>query len=148
MTPGPAMLSPEELQVAWGQDPALTYVDVRTVGEFCAGRPKGRAVNIPWEFHAPGGGAPHPNPAFVPIVETLFAPAARLVIGADAGPRALQAAQALQAAGYHGVSVLAGGIDAWRSARLLVSTDNRPGVSYVSLLTRYRRPAGAAATGH
>lgn len=133
-------LSPEELIAAWAAEPALTYIDVRTVSEFCAGRPKGQVVNIPWEFHAPAGGTPHPNPGFVEVVAALFAHDAPLVTGCGKGPRALAAAEALSKAGFSNVRMLAGGFAAWQAQRLLCTTDNRPGVSYVSLLMRVRRP--------
>lgn len=142
-------LSPEELVAAWAADPALTYIDVRTVSEFCAGRPKGQVVNIPWEFHAPAGGEPHPNPGFVEVVSALFAKDAALVLGCGKGPRAQAAATALHHAGFSRVRVLAGGFAAWQAGGLMSTTDNRPGVSYVTLLTRVRRPdGGTGGPGH
>lgn len=142
-------LSPEELVATWAAEPGLTYIDVRTVTEFCAGRPKGQVVNIPWEFHAPAGGTPHPNAGFVDVVSALFAHDAPLITGCDKGPRALAAAEALCKAGFSNVRTLAGGYAAWQAQRLLCTTDNRPGVSYVSLLTRVRRPdGGTGPSGH
>jgi hypothetical protein len=44
--------------------------------------------------------------------------------------------------------VLQGGYAAWRALKLMSSTDNRPGVSYVSLLVAAKRPnAGAGHAG-
>ncbi len=142
-------LSPQELVAAWADEPALTYIDVRTVSEFCTGRPKGQVVNIPWEFHAPAGGSAHPNAGFVEVVSALFARDAPLVTGCGKGPRALAAAEALGKAGFSNVRALAGGYAAWQAQGLMSTTDNRPGVSYVSLLTRVRRPGGATSDqGH
>ncbi|MBM4228702.1 MAG: hypothetical protein FJ164_13335 [Gammaproteobacteria bacterium] len=142
-------LSPEELVAAWAAEPGLTYIDVRTVSEFCTGRPKGQVVNIPWEFHAPAGSTPHPNIGFVEVVSALFARDAPLITGCGKGPRALAAAEALCKGGFSNVRMLAGGFAAWQAQRLLCTTDNRPGVSYVSLLTRVRRPdAKIGPAGH
>lgn len=149
MTSPVLVLSPEELTAAWAAEPALTYIDVRTVSEFCAGRPKGLVVNIPWEFHAPAGGTPHPNPGFIEVVAALFAHDAPLVTGCGKGPRALAAAEALCKSGFSNVRTLAGGYAAWQAQGFMSTTDNRPGVSYVSLLTRVRRPGGATSDpGH
>jgi len=123
-----------------------TYVDVRTVAEFAAGRPRGRAVNIPIGFRHPTTGATHPNEAFALVAGHALDTATPLIVGADSDGRAALAVSALTAAGFTDVRVLLDGISAWRAAGLPVTGDNREGVSYVSLLTPARRaktPAGS-----
>lgn len=116
-----------------------TYVDVRTVMEFTAGRPKGRAINVPIEFHHPKTKQAHPNDAFELVMRHAREATASLIVGADAGPRARQAADVLARAGFTEVEILTGGLTGWRDAGLPVTGDNRDGVSYVSLLTPARR---------
>jgi rhodanese-related sulfurtransferase len=122
-----------------GPDGPATYVDVRTVAEFAAGRPKGRAVNLPIEFYHPSTKATHGNDAFQMVATHALDLATPLVVGADTGPRAGQAADALADAGFTHVEVAKDGLPGWQAAGLPVTGDNRPGVSYVSLLTPARR---------
>ena len=122
-----------------GEDGKAIYIDVRTVAEFCAGRPKGRALNIPFVFYHPKTEAEHDNDAFELVVTHHVEKTQTLVIGGDAGPRAARAANALAAMGFSDLAVMEGGIDSWRDAELPVTGDNREGVSYVSLLTPARR---------
>lgn len=117
------------------------YVDVRTVAEFAGGRPKGRAINLPLEFYSPARDITHPNDAFALVAEYAINKNDQLLIGADMGPRAGQAALALAALGFAQILIVEGGIDAWRESGLPVTGDNRDGVSYVSLLTPARRAA-------
>ncbi len=120
-------------------DGAATYVDVRTVAEFAHGRPMGQAVNVPVHFIHPMTGERIPNRDFVAIVGALFAPTARLLVGAAADERAAAAADLLASAGFSALAVVAGGYSGWQRALLPTTRDNRDGVSYVSLLTRVRR---------
>ncbi|MGE0485301.1 MAG: rhodanese-like domain-containing protein [Gammaproteobacteria bacterium] len=120
-----------------------TYVDVRTVAEFAGGRPRGRAVNLPVLFHHPQGGEPYPNEAFALVAQHALAADTPLIVGGTGDARADRAAALLAEAGFSDVGVLGGGIEAWRAAALPVTGDNRPGVSYVSLLTAARRAKGA-----
>lgn len=138
-------LAPSAVQQQCQENPAAQYIDVRTVAEFAEGRPLLRAVNIPFVFHTPHGGAEVPNGSFVEIIGFLFPTDAHLILGAGADDRAERAADALRAAGFVSVSVMAGGMGAWRAALLPTTRDNRDGVSYVSLLTRFRRKDKAAA---
>jgi hypothetical protein len=133
----------------------VRYVDVRTVGEFAQGRPLLPAVNIPLVFHHPVTTEAVPNGAFVDLVSHLFAPASRLVLGAAgdeaADARAESAAAALAASGFELLAVMPAGFNGWRAALLPTTRDNRDGVSYVSLLTRFRRKdkrAGKGGGGH
>lgn len=146
-----ANCTPADLEAAWAATAGTVYVDVRTVAEFARGRPRGPAVNIPWEFRHPRGGAVIPNASFLAVVQARFSPEAPLVVGCEDGSRAVPAAACLEAAGFQNVKVLGGGYSAWRDLKLMSTTDNRPGVSYVSLLVAARRPAGTApqaAGGH
>jgi rhodanese-related sulfurtransferase len=149
------IMQPAEVAALVKDDPAVRYVDVRTVGEFAQGRPLLPAVNIPFVFHHPLTTAPITNGVFVDLVSHLFAPAARLVLGAaDDGavdPRAEAAAAALVAGGFDRLVVMPAGFNGWRAALLPTTRDNRDGVSYVSLLTRFRRKdkrAGKGGGGH
>jgi len=142
-----ARIEPEALAAAWAEAPPALYIDVRTVAEFATGRPKGPAVNIPWLFYYPGTREEHPNQSFLTVIEALYPKDTPLVIGCQSGARALPAAAALAAAGYSNLRLLAGGFEAWRAKGLMSTTDNRPGVSYVSLLTKVKRPPGRK-SGH
>ncbi len=144
-------LSPTAVAALLRENSAVQYIDVRTVAEFAQGRPLLRAVNLPLVFFAPQDGAEVQNAAFVDIVNHLFDAAVPLVLGGDADDRANRAAAALQAAGRAGLSVMDGGLAAWREALLPTTRDNRDGISYVSLLTQFRRQdkrRGSKAGGH
>lgn len=131
--------TPRAVQALLAADDAARYIDVRSVAEFAAGRPLLPAVNLPFAFRAPQRNAEVTNVSFVELASFLFTAETRLVIGGDADDRAERACAALRAAGFVAVSLLPGGIAAWRAALLPTTRDNREGVSYVSLLTRYRR---------
>ncbi|MEQ9323958.1 MAG: rhodanese-like domain-containing protein, partial [Polyangiaceae bacterium] len=73
-------------------------IDVRTVGEYQKGHPKG-ALNVP--FQRAGRFDLKDNPDFVPILEQLFPDKSqKLLIAGKIGKRSLLAAEALAAAGY------------------------------------------------
>ena len=148
-----ALLDPRAAAARFESDAALQYVDVRTVAEFAQGRPLLRAVNIPYVFHHPLTMAPVDNGSFVEIVAHLFPVTTPLVLGAGGAAddeRALRAAERLAGEGYADLAVMALGFEGWRAALLPTTRDNRDGVSYVSLLTRFRRKdkRGAKAGGH
>ena len=135
-------IEPEAMTAAWSATPPALYIDVRTVAEFAKGRPKGLAVNIPWLFYYPGTHAEHLNDSFLLVIEALYAKEMLLLLGCANDARAAPAAQSLAAAGYQNLRILRGGFDAWRAKGLMSTTDNRPGISYVSLLTKVKRPPG------
>lgn len=141
-------IEPEALAAAWADAPPAVYLDVRTVAEFATGRPKGPAINVPWVFYYPGTREEHPNDSFLAVLEALYPKDTPFVVGCKAGGRARRAAEALAAAGYSRLRLLKGGYDAWQARGLMSTTDNRPGISYVSLLTRVKRPAAKAGHGH
>ena len=124
------------------------YIDVRTVGEFLAGHPKG-AVNIPVAFPDPGQGM-RLNGEFVKVVESHFPRNKKIIVGCQAGPRSDAAARLLQEAGYQDVSSMQGGFGGmrdpfgrvlapgWSSLGLPVSQENSEGVSYESLAAKVK----------
>jgi rhodanese-related sulfurtransferase len=122
-----------------GQEGTGTYVDVRTVAEFATNRPKGRAVNIPIVFFHPTSKEVHPSPAFELVAQHALKKDDVLIVGGDSDSRVLEAATRLQAAGFLNIKILRKGVDEWREANLPLTGDNRPGVSYASLLTDARR---------
>lgn len=132
-------ISPEETACLIGAAGTAVYVDVRTVGEFALGRPRGRAVNVPVVFHHPTTGATHPNEAFELVACHALAHDVPVIVGADGDARADLAARRLLAAGFADVRVMGSGLAGWRAAGLAVTGDNRDGVSYASLLTAARR---------
>ena len=147
-------MSPEALLDAFASPAPPLLLDVRTVGEFARGRPAGPAANIPWLFvHPPTSttpGATVPNTSFLEVICGLYATDQAFVIACEDGTsRSRPAVDALRGAGYTQLAVLDGGYAAWRERKLRSSTDNRPGVSYVSLLMRVKRGAEATtAAGH
>jgi rhodanese-related sulfurtransferase len=133
------MLTPQEVHTLLQTDPAVVYIDVRTVAEFALGHPRGRVVNVPFLFYHPTTKAVYPNTSFLLVLEDLCSKETPLVVGCDTGERAAQAAQRLLEAGYTNVTVMQDGFSGWRTGGLPVTTDNRDGISYVSHLTRVKR---------
>ncbi|MBI2803158.1 MAG: rhodanese-like domain-containing protein [Gammaproteobacteria bacterium] len=140
-------LTPAETQTRLAAMPPALYLDVRTVAEFAKGRPKGNAVNVPWSFTHPTTREILLNASFRLVIEALYPKDAELIVGSQTGSRGDAAAATLVTAGYLNVAVLKGGFEAWRAAGLMTTTDNRPGISYVSLLTRVKRPPNKKASG-
>ena len=137
-------LNPLEAYAEFERDPDATYVDVRAVAEFAVRHPKtAHVVNVPIVFFHPTTKASHPNDSFALVMNDVFAKDARLIVGADEGPRAADAAAALRADGYTNVSVMQQGFAGWVRYDLPVTADNRPGTSYVSLLTPAKRRKSA-----
>ncbi|MGR9089250.1 MAG: rhodanese-like domain-containing protein [Gammaproteobacteria bacterium] len=135
-----AELNPLQACAEFERDPDATYVDVRAVAEFAVRHPKtARVVNVPIVFFHPTTKATHPNDSFAIVMNDVFAKDARLIVGADEGPRAVDAAEALRADGFTNVSVMQQGFAGWVRYDLPVTADNRPGTSYVSLLTPAKR---------
>ena len=116
-----------------------TYIDVRAVAEFAINRPKGRAVNIPIVFFHPTTKEEHPNPAFELVAQHALKDDYVIIVGGNSDNRALEAATRLQATGFVNIRILRKGVDEWSEANLPLTGDNRPGVSYASLLTAARR---------
>ncbi|MBK6657428.1 MAG: rhodanese-like domain-containing protein [Proteobacteria bacterium] len=143
-----SIVTPLEVSLRIAADGAATYVDVRTVAEFVTGHPRGRVINVPIEFYHPKTEAAHANASFALVMEHTLPLDTPLIVGADEGPRAEAAADALRAAGYGDVSVMSAGLPGWRAAGLPVTGNNADGVSYVSLLTPAKRKGAPAAEHH
>src|SRR5215813_7811607 len=135
----PKVLTPQETQALLTANPAVVYIDVRTVAEFAIGHPRGKVVNIPIVFHHPTTKEIFPNESFRLVVEDLYSKDTPLVVGCDAEERARQAAQRLLEAGYTDITLMQEGFSGWRKAGLRATTDNRDGISYVSLLMKVKR---------
>lgn len=89
------------------------YLDVRSVPEFENGHPAG-AFNIPL-MHA-GGAGMVPNPEFLKVVQAVFPPTSKLVVGCLAGGRSMRAVQMLSQAGYSNIVDQCGGWGGGRDA--------------------------------
>lgn len=122
-----------------------TYVDVRSIPEFTQGHPAG-AVNVPLLHRDPATGQMMPNHEFLQVMQAVFAPDARLLIGCQVGGRSAQAAQLLASAGFTDVANVLGGFggardqmtgavraEGWASAGLPVESGAAPGTSYEEL---------------
>ena len=105
-----SIVTPLEVSLRIAADGAATYVDVRTVAEFVTGHPRGRVINVPIEFYHPKTEAAHANASFALVMEHTLPLDTPLIVGADEGPRAEAAADALRAAGYGDVSVMSAGL--------------------------------------
>jgi len=133
-------LSPLQAFAIFEGDPAAVYVDVRTVAEFAVRHPRLETVrNIPFVFFHPTTKETHSNESFLLVMNDVFAKDAKLIVGADEGPRAADAAAALVADGFANVFAMSEGLPGWVRYDLPVTADNRPGTSYVSLLTPAKR---------
>ncbi|XP_019423887.1 PREDICTED: thiosulfate sulfurtransferase 16, chloroplastic-like [Lupinus angustifolius] len=86
------------------------YLDVRTQEEFNAGHAID-AVNIPYMFKA--GSGMTKNPDFVKEVSSHFRKDDEILVGCQLGKRSMMAANNLLAAGFIGVTDIAGGYAAW-----------------------------------
>ncbi|PRQ47300.1 putative thiosulfate sulfurtransferase [Rosa chinensis] len=91
------------------------YLDVRTPEEFSAGHPSG-AVNIPYLYKV--GSGMSKNPEFVKEVSSHFRKHDEIIVGCQLGKRSMMAAADLVAAGFSGITDIAGGYAAWTQNRL------------------------------
>ena len=132
-------LSPREVLDLLSTNDNAAYIDVRTVAEFAAGHPRGRVVNIPIVFYHPTTREIYPNNSFLEVVASLYDKDKPLILGGDDGERAERAAVQLRSAGYTNIWVMPEGVGGWRAQKLATTTDNRNGVSYVSLLSALKR---------
>ncbi|XP_050373922.1 thiosulfate sulfurtransferase 16, chloroplastic-like [Argentina anserina] len=86
------------------------YLDVRTPEEFSAGRPSG-AVNVPYLYKV--GSGMSKNPDFVKEVSSHFRKHDEIIVGCQLGKRSMMAATDLVAAGFTGITDIAGGYASW-----------------------------------
>ena len=130
------------------QQQGHTYVDVRSRPEFQQGHPEG-AINVPLIDVDSDTGQMQPNPDFVRVMQAVFPPDAKLLIGCQAGGRSLRASQMLEAFGFTDVTNVRGGFggardpmtgrvldQGWVDAGLPTSVEPAPGASYEELLAR------------
>ncbi|RXH74953.1 hypothetical protein DVH24_029674 [Malus domestica] len=82
------------------------YLDVRTPGEFSAGHAPG-AVNIPYLYKV--GSGMSKNPEFLKEVSSHFRKHDEIIVGCQLGKRSMMAATDLVAAGFTGITDIAGG---------------------------------------
>ena len=132
-------LTPQEAFERMQNDSTATYVDVRTVAEFATGHPKGKVINVPIVFFHPTTNEIFQNESFDLVMADVCSKETPLIVGCEKGPRAKQAVERLTAAGYENVHFMEAGHAGWKSAGLPDTTDNRDGISYVSLLTPAKR---------
>jgi rhodanese-related sulfurtransferase len=90
-----------------------TYVDVRSRPEFEAGHPAG-ALNVPLIDVDPVTGQGMPNPDFIRVMQSTFAPDTKLLIGCQVGGRSMRAAQMLESFGFTDVTNVKGGFSGMR----------------------------------
>lgn len=127
-------ISPQE--AADLQSQGYTYVDVRSAGEFEAGRPAS-SVNIP-VFHR-NGTQMAPNPEFLGVLKASFPAGSKFVLGCQGGNRSMRAAEMLaadgypeiveQRAGFGGTQTEAG----WSNSGLPVESGPAPGRDWESM---------------
>ena len=115
------------------QAQGYTYVDVRSVPEFEAGRPTG-AVNIP--FLHRNGMQMAPNPEFLTVLQAAFPPDAKFVLACQAGHRSMNAAELLSTQGYGELVEQMGGFKGWVEGGLPVETGPAPGRDWESMRTK------------
>ena len=130
-------ITPQQAHDLIQADPAITFVDVRTPGEFAGGHPAG-AINIPILFADPNGMS-RPNPDFIAVVEALLPMDSTVILTCLAGGRSQSAAEKLAQAGYDHLSNMQGGWgggaggSGWQAHGLPVSHETGSGVGYDSL---------------
>ncbi|KAG5069643.1 hypothetical protein JHK85_002020 [Glycine max] len=86
------------------------YLDVRTPEEFDAGHAPG-AINIPYMFRVGSGMTKNSN--FIREVSSQFRKDDEIIVGCELGKRSMMAASDLLAAGFTGLTDMAGGYAAW-----------------------------------
>ncbi|GMY11144.1 thiosulfate sulfurtransferase 16, chloroplastic [Fagus crenata] len=86
------------------------YLDVRTPEEFSAGHASG-AINIPYMYRDGSGMVKNSN--FLKEVSAHFGKYDEIIVGCQIGKRSLMASTVLLAAGFTGITDIAGGYAAW-----------------------------------
>jgi rhodanese-related sulfurtransferase len=86
------------------------YLDVRTPEEFNGGHAPG-AINIPYMYRVGSGMTKNSN--FVKEVSSQFRKEDEIIVGCQLGKRSMMAATDLLAAGFTGLTDIAGGYAAW-----------------------------------
>jgi rhodanese-related sulfurtransferase len=99
--------NPSGAQALLSADPAVRFVDVRTVEEFEQGHVPG-AYNIPLAFRTPQG--MQPNPDFAAVMARHFPKDTPLVLGCKAGGRSQRACELLSRQGFSRLWNMQGGM--------------------------------------
>ncbi|KAK4711689.1 hypothetical protein R3W88_006202 [Solanum pinnatisectum] len=95
------------------------YLDVRTAEEFSDGHAAG-AINIPYMLRIGSGMIKNPN--FLEEVLEQFGKDDEIIVGCQLGKRSFMAATELLAAGFTGVTDIAGGYAAWTESGLPIES--------------------------
>jgi rhodanese-related sulfurtransferase len=95
------------------QEQGATYVDVRSRPEFEAGHADG-AFNVPLIDRDSSTGMVMPNPDFVRVMQAIFPPDTKLLVGCQVGGRSMRAAHMLESFGFGDVTNVKGGFDGMR----------------------------------
>ena len=109
------------------------YIDVRSSGEFAAGRPAG-ALNVPLLDNDEDTGQLMPNPDFVRVMRANFPADAPLLVGCQSGGRSGRAAQILEAFGFTCLTNVQGGYEGWKPSGLPTETAAPAAHTYDDLL--------------
>jgi len=130
------------------QAQGYVYVDVRSSQEFAQGHPAA-ALNVPLLERDEDTGQMMPNPDFVRVMQGLFPPEAKLLIGCQVGGRSMRAAQVLESMGFTDVTNVRGGYGGardpmsgrtvdpgWAESGLPVDAGAPSGRSYADLVVR------------
>lgn len=135
-------IDPNEAHRRMTSDPAVAYLDVRTIEEFAEGHAAG-AVNVPIAVFGCAG--MEMNEDFVRVVGAKFAKDAKLVVGCKMGGRSRRACEVLASAGFTQLANIDGGFGGnpgsakdgarkgWQRAGLPVTTTPAPGATYAEL---------------
>ena len=127
MTSHPRDVTPDEAARLLEADAAITYVDVRSTGEYTNGHVPG-SINVPLAEPDPMRGMA-PNPDFVGVMTKLFRTDQCLIVGCASGGRSRQAVSVLAEAGFTSLINMAGGFSGqggtrgWSQLGLPVSRD-------------------------
>ncbi|XP_010316446.1 thiosulfate sulfurtransferase 16, chloroplastic isoform X1 [Solanum lycopersicum] len=95
------------------------YLDVRTTEEYNDGHAAG-AINIPYMLRIGSGMIKNPN--FLEEVLEQFGKDDEIIVGCQLGKRSFMAATELLAAGFTGVTDIAGGYAAWTESGLPIES--------------------------
>ena len=123
-------IDPTEAHAEMQADPAIVYVDVRTVGEFDHGHPEG-AWNLP--ILVAGMLGMKPNPEFLAVASRALPKDAPILVGCKSGQRSAMACQMLAQAGFQDLANVAGGFTEWAQEGLPATAAPTPGKSWEEL---------------
>jgi rhodanese-related sulfurtransferase len=123
----PREVKPDEAARLLEADPAMTYVDVRSTGEYTNGHVPG-SINVPVAEPDPMRGMA-PNPDFLAVMAKLFQTDQCLILGCASGGRSRHAALMLSSEGFTTLMNMAGGFSGpggWCQLGLPIAKDGTP----------------------